>query len=175
MTDPTIVTNAPSSTTVDSKSNKPELPVKTLSKLYSAEYADKKKKIDTTSAEITQRNDKIRYLHDIISELNSLIDAKKDHVDLTGQDELLSKLKIAAEELDVKLPEIKLKLNQVEQNLIIGNLTRKTEDWDKQNKTDMQTVEKYTKHLDMLIMLLKSCEKADHQAKIGHARAIKGG
>lgn len=146
-----------------------------LTLALSQKYDLVKKDIDIEAAQISLRNDKITYVNDIISEITSLIDVKKDELDLSNQTDLLERIRVAKEELKVKLPENFLKLGQLEQNNFISNLKRAADMWHKENQSSMSKIEATHKTLEYVVLTINNCAKTTHQTGLSIARAARGG
>lgn len=151
------------------------LPVTTRAiRFHLDQYVIVKDEVNSLSAEIQQRTDQIDFLNGMISEFNSYIDTTKDRVDLSGRENFLEKMRIAEEELGVLLPKLTNTVNQAEQSLLLNNLNLAIQGLDRKNKSTLNRIEGRTKHLEYIFMILKSCEKADNQAKLAFIRGIKG-
>lgn len=137
-------------------------------------YDKIKSAIDEKAAEVSVKQDQIRFVNSIICELNSLVD-DKEGLDLTTQEGLLEKMERAVKDLGITLPLNKKQFSPLEFTRLIQNLNLAIDGWDKENKTNMQKIETQSKILDRMMMILKSIEKAESQAITAGARGIKGG
>lgn len=144
-----------------------------ITKFYVLRASDRKHKIDSLAAEIYQRQDKIRLINDIISEINCLTD-EKNSLDISQNGELLEKLKIA-KELGVKIKDDQVKFNAIERDRLIENLHITTDSWDKENRYQIQKIEIHVKELDRLMMLLKDIDRKEDQTKRPILAGIRGG
>jgi hypothetical protein len=139
---------------------------------YAKRAADAKEEIDKLAAETSQRQDKMRFLNDLIAEINSLTD-EKQCLDISKHLELQEKLRIA-QELGVKITGGKLKFDSIERSRLVENLHLQGDNWDKENKTQTQKMDIYIKELDRVMMLLKEVQKYENQSKRGALSGIKG-
>ncbi len=140
---------------------------------YAQRGADMKSKIDQLGAEISQRQDKMRLLNELIAAINNLTD-DKNGLDLSKNLDIVEKLRVL-KELGVTIPEGKLKFSSTERDRLVENLHLHGDSWDKENKTQTQKMEICIKELDRVMMLLKECQKCENQGKRGATAGIKGG
>lgn len=155
------------------KQNNPALTPQAFAK-WMESYDKIKSTIDEKAAEVSLKQDKIRFVNDIICELNSLVD-DKEGLNLTTEKTLLEKMEKAVTDLGIKLPLNKTQFSPLEFTRLIQNLNLAIDGWDKENKTEMQKIETQTKMLDRMMMILKSIEKSESQAITTGARGIRGG
>lgn len=141
-------------------------------KMYLNRGTEMKESIDQMGAEVTQRQDKMRLINDIISEINNLTD-EKNGLDLSQQPGLQEKLRVA-KELGVNLVEGKLKFNAIERDRLVENLHLAGDSWDKENRSLTQKMEIRIKELDRLMMLLKDVFKYENRPKQAIVAGIKG-
>jgi hypothetical protein len=144
-----------------------------MRKFYALRALETKNKIDQLGAEINQRQDKMRLINDIISEINSLTD-DNNCLDISQNAALLEKLQIA-QDLGVHLKEGKLKFNAIERDRLIENLHLSGDSWDKENRHQTQKMEIHVKELDRLMMLLKDADRKEDQAMRPALSGIRGG
>jgi hypothetical protein len=140
---------------------------------YATRAADTKTKIDQLGAEISQRQDKMRFINDLIADINTLTDSKKC-LDLSKHPEIQEKLRVA-KEMGININVDKVKFNSEERDGLIQNLHLKGKNWDDENKTQTQKMDIYIKELDRVMMLLKEFQKSESQSKRGALAGIKGG
>ena len=140
---------------------------------YAKRASDTKTKIDKLGSEISQRQDKMRLINDLIAEINNLTDAKQN-LDISKHPEIQEKLRVA-KELGVKLNLGKTKFDSMERDRLIENLHLQGDSWDKENKNQTQKMDILVKELDRIMMLLKEVQKNENQAKRGATAGIKGG
>jgi hypothetical protein len=142
-------------------------------KFYTDRATDMKINIDQLGAETSLRQDKMRLINDLITEINLLTD-EKHGVDFSQNVELQEKFRVA-QQLGVKINADKTKFSSVERDRLIENLHLTGDSWDKENKSQTQKMEIYIKELDRVMMLLKEVQKNENQAKRGATAGIKGG
>jgi len=141
-------------------------------KMY-AEFATTiKNKIDNFGAEISQRQDKMRLINEIIAEINQNT-SDKNEIDLTNNASLQEKLN-KAKELGVKTLDGKMKLKSSEKDRLMENLHLAADSWDKENKNQMQQMEICMKKLDQVMMMAKEIQKCENQPKRSMLAGIKG-
>lgn len=142
-------------------------------KFYANRAMETKNQIDQLAAEIHQRQDKMRFINNLISEINNLTDSNSE-LDFNQNPEVQEKLRIA-KELGVSINVDKLQYNAVERDRLIQNLHLKAEEWDKDNRTQTQKMEIFVKELDRIMMMLKEVQKGEDRPKRSASAGIKGG
>lgn len=141
-------------------------------RFYMGEAQKMKNKVDLLAAEINQKQDRMRLINDIISEINNLTD-EKNALDIGKNDELLEKLLIA-KELGVKIKDGQIKFNPIERDRLIENLHLAADSWDKENRFQTQKMEIHVKELDRIMLMLKDVERKEDQSKRSMIAGIKG-
>lgn len=144
-------------------------------RLYAYKATEVKGKIDDLGASVSQRQDRMRLLNDVISSINSLTN-ENNELDLTDNDELQNKLAVAVS-LGVNIPkydEKKIKFNTLERDRLIENLHLASDGWDKENKNQTQKMEILIKELDRYMMMLKEISKDEKQTKSMMTREMAG-
>ncbi|MDP1880518.1 MAG: hypothetical protein Q8K60_06235 [Parachlamydiaceae bacterium] len=130
--------------------------------LHAQKVAQEKEKIDLKSAEVIQRENKKTFISSIMSELNVLTD-ELNNLDISEKPELIEKIKVARDELEIPLPELKTKFNSLERDRILQILDLKKQEYDIKNKQDMQNVDAWIKltyqFLDMTMDLIKNTNR----------------
>lgn len=144
-----------------------------MRKFYASHAESLKTNIDTLGAEVHQRQDKMRLINEIISEINNLTD-EKNGLDISKSAELLEKLQIARE-LGVKIKEGQLTFNAIERDRLVENLHLASDNWDKENRHQTQKMEIVIKELDRLMMILKDVQRKEDQTTQQILRGIRGG
>ncbi len=138
--------------------------------LYLQRASETKDKIDILGAEINLRQDKVRFINDLICDINNLTN-DENGCDLTALQDKLS----IAKELGVNISTDKLTLNSLERDRMIQNLHLTGEGWDKENRSETQKMEVCVKELDRIMMLLKEIQKSEDKPKRSSLAGIKGG
>lgn len=146
--------------------------VNEVMRFYMGQATNVKDKIDQLAAEINQRQDRMRLINDLISEINNLTD-ETNALDISKNDELMQKLKIA-KELGVKIKDGQVKFNPIERDRLIENLHLAADSWDKENRFQTQKMEIYVKELDRILLILKDVDKKEDQAKRPMIAGIRG-
>lgn len=142
-------------------------------KLYALHATNTKKNIDELAAEVSKRQDQLRFLNELITEINSLTD-ENNGLDITDNPALQEKLAVA-KELGIKIPEKQMKFNPTQRDRLVENLHLTADNWDKDNKKQTQKMEIFIKDLDRVLMLLKEVQKAEKQPKQAMISGMKGG
>lgn len=132
-------------------------------KFYAHEAAELKGKIDGLAAEVTHRQDKMRYVNDILAEINNLTD-DKNCLNITDHPDLIEKLNILRNDYEVKIPE-NLKFTSNQRDRLVENLHLTADGWDKENKNQTQKMEIFTKVLDRYMMMLKEIQRDEKTTK----------
>jgi chromosome segregation ATPase len=138
---------------------------------YAQRASEMKTEIDKLGAEVSQRQDKLRMINDLIADINNATDATQC-LDLTQHPEILEKIRVA-EQLGVKIIVAKLHYSSMERDRLIGNLHLCGDNWDKLNKNITQKMEIRIKELDRIMMLLKDIQKNEKQAVQGALSGIR--
>ena len=114
-------------------------------KFYAERYREEKEKVDRLAAETHQRQDKLRLINDLICAINNLTD-NNNALDLSKNPALQEQLRVA-KELGANINADKLTFNPIERDRLIQNLQLKTDEWDKDNRTQTQKMEILVKDL----------------------------
>lgn len=154
---------------------------------------------DTLGKTIEGQRDNQRFINEIISELNSCTDEKDNSLDLLDLmdrpkfRELLEK----SEQLGITLPaalqkkvdklnqahqtgvQLKekdhLKLDSFQRERLLENLHLAFDNWEKDNKVNIQKMEIFLKQLDRLLLLAKEAQKAENNVSRATNAGMKGG
>lgn len=118
--------------------------------VYMARYALVKDQIDQLGAEVYQRQEKMRLIKNIISEINKSTD-DKNNLDLTNNPDLQEKLRLA-KELGVVIIEGE-KFDPIKRDRLLDNLQRAIEGWAMDNQDQTQKMELLTRELDRYIQM----------------------
>lgn len=143
-----------------------------LLKYWIATHEKMKKDLDLMSAEVVQRQEKMKFINEIIAELNCLID-DKNGIDLKTHSGLKEKLTIAAEKLGVKIDLKKDTYNPLEFSRLIQNLTLHADGLDKDNKMTLQKIDVQNRLSDRLMMMMNTIQKSENQAISRVVQGIK--
>lgn len=144
-----------------------------MMRFYALQAANMKSQIDLLSAEINQRQDKMRLINDIIAEINNLTD-EKNGLDISQNADLLEKLQVARQ-LGVKIKEEQVKFSAIERDRLIENLHLSGDSWNKENQHQTQKMEIHIKELDRIMMILKDVDRKEDQAKRPMLSGMRGG
>lgn len=132
-------------------------------KFYMQRISERKGSFDQLGAEVSQRQEKMKLINDIIAEINTLTD-EQHALDITNDVVLQEKLRVA-KELGVKIPEGQTKFTPMQRDRLIENLHIASDGWNNENKTQTQKMQIHMNELDRIIMLLTDAQKKDREAK----------
>lgn len=145
--------------------------------LYLVILAERTKKMLEDHAEISQRQEKVRFINNLMIELNDLrdpaTDSQKKILDISQTTAELQEKFRAAREMGVKIPESKLKFDAAECDHLMTNLKRTLDDWKDTNNEGMHKLGKYQQEIDQLMLMLKEAEKTENQSKRSAIQEIK--
>jgi hypothetical protein len=142
-----------------------------------------KDKIDNIAAEVSQKQDKIKFIHEIIQEINNSITDSND-LDISKNEKLLEKLRIAKEmgvniPLDAKSSDsnilAKKSYSSGERDRLLENLHLSADMIDKEIKQLTQKMQIYIQESDRYLMLANQVLKYENKAKEKSLRGIAGG
>ncbi|MFQ5729195.1 MAG: hypothetical protein ACE5GN_02400, partial [Waddliaceae bacterium] len=130
-------------------------------------------KTDKELKELKERQAKVAELHKVLKAINAATDAN-GKIDCSKNDELKKLLK-KAKELGADVKDDKFKYNKEERDRLVENVRMSIEDLNVQNDMQLQTVSRLTNERYESYQMARSILKPLHEAKISHARGIKGG
>jgi hypothetical protein len=142
--------------------------------LHLAHAKNLREKINTEMAQLQERQDKIRFVHEVMQEINNLMDSNGS-LNLKNSPELQEKLKYAST-LGIKLPpESKLVHNTAECKRILENLHFSVDDWEREDGMQMRKIQTYYSESEQSIMIAKDTFSRLKAAIDAGIRGIKGG
>lgn len=166
------VLESPINTEMDaSLQNKQQNNVIAIKEFYLQCMAETKEKVDRLGAEVTQRQDKMRLLNDVIVEINNLTN-EKNELNISKEIKLQEKIRVL-QELGVNIKGDKLQFNAIERDRLLENLHLTCNNWVNENKNQTQKIEILMKELDRVMLLLKEAEKNHHRDIRGMAARVK--
>ncbi len=124
-----------------------------IMKYYGQRTVETKSKIDQHAAEISQRQDKMRLLNELMAEINNLT-TDQNELDIRNHPDIQEKIDVLRK-LGIKIPENKWQFNAVELIRLNENLQLGADNWDKENKSQTQKLERVAQHLGQLMILMK--------------------
>lgn len=139
-------------------------------KLYTYQTGKIKQSVEQHAAEILQKQERIKLLHDIIQKFNRLSN-ESEVVDISSNRELLEKIALARE-IGVEIPE-KTSFSSREMNYLLENLHMKADDFDKENKVLTQKMHVLIQESDRFLMIANLFIKTDDRTKTAITRNIK--
>ena len=120
-----------------------------------------KEEVAQKGAEISQRQEKIKFIHSILQAINKLAD--ENGLDISNDAELQEKLKVA-KEIGVDFDDTALKFSAVERDFLKESLLSTEDELANENKMEMQQMQKLIQTADhwltMANLLLKNMEKS---------------
>lgn len=140
--------------------------------LHLAHHASIRDKIAKEAAELRQRQEKIRFIHEIMQEINSLMD-KDGNIDLSKHPQLKEKLK-AAQEMGITITD-KDSLNSHESRRLLDNLNYAAEDWSREDATQMRKMQSLYAESEQSIMIAKHTMASIDKPIRAMIAGIKGG
>jgi hypothetical protein len=130
--------------------------------IYTHQTAILKDKIDGMALEISQRQDRVKLIHEILQSINKLSD--ENGLDISKQPELTAKLKVA-KELGIDLDEGKKKFTTQERDFLKESLHMAAEDFNNENRVQTQKMQVLIQESDRWLMLANSMIKTDERVK----------
>lgn len=131
-----------------------------------------KAKLDKEAAELRERQEKIKYIHEILQDINNSMD-DKGGMDITQNQELQEKLK-EAKEMGIKLPEGKTTFNTHECKRVIDNLHYTIDDWEKDDSLQMRKLQNMYTESEQSILIAKNTMSSIDKPIRGMISGIKG-
>jgi hypothetical protein len=139
---------------------------------YAAESQNIKKKIDQLAAEVSQKQERIKFINELIQEINNSIDPTTKHCDLRNNPEFLEKLKVA-QEMGIKLPmdnkagagQFKAHFDPEERENLVQNLKTSASTWDSENKQHAQRMQIYLDESNRYLTLATQAMKYEEKPK----------
>lgn len=120
-----------------------------------------KDKVDNLGAEIAQRQDKIKLLHQILQAINKLSNEKG--LDISQQTELQEKLKVA-KELGVDISIDRMNYNAQERDFLKESLCMAADDFNNENKLQQQKMNVLSQEADRWLTLANTMLKVTERA-----------
>lgn len=115
-------------------------------------------------AEVQQRNEKIKYIHDIRGAVLNMMD-KDGNVDITNNKQLQEKLKVAKEQLGVEVNPDKLKYTAQETIILRDTLDHAAEDLTMENKTQNNKIGALQNQGHQFFLMAKEIMTTLHKTK----------
>lgn len=130
--------------------------------VYAYQAALIKTRVDKMAAEIAQRQERIKLLHEILQAINKLSD--EAGLDLSAHPEVLKKLKIA-KDLGIDVADDQLKYTTQERDFLKESLQMGAEDFNNDNKLQTQKMHMQIQEADRWLMLANTMVKTDERIK----------
>lgn len=131
-----------------------------------------KEKVNNEIASLRERQEKIKYIHEVMQDINNAMD-DKGNLDITNNPELQQKFK-DLQELGVKVPD-KLVFNVAESKRIQENLQYKADDLGNEDSTQMRKIQNYYTESEQSIMIAKQAMSSMDKPIRSMIGGVKGG
>ncbi len=130
--------------------------------VYTHQTAILKDKIDAMALDISQRQDKVKLVHEILQAINKLSDEKG--MDIGKQTELIAKLKVA-KELGIDIDPTQTKFTTQERDFLKESLHMAAEDFNNENKLQTQKMQVHIQESDRWLMVANTMVKTEDRIK----------
>ncbi len=118
---------------------------------------------------ISDRNARIKRLHQLIQAVNTATDSK-GNLDISNNKELQELIRLAKEELGVELPLGKNQFNALERDRLVDNIRMSVDDLNVENDLQLQKVSRLNNERQESYQLAKSILKTLHEVKVRQAQ-----
>lgn len=132
-----------------------------------------KDKVHEEMAELRQRQDKIKFIHEVMQEINNLTD-NEGMLNLKAHPELKEKLKQALE-MGIKLPVDKDSFDTHARKRLVDNLSYSAGDWEKEDSLQMRRIQTLYNETEQSLLIAKDVQSKLKSVIDGMAKAIRGG
>lgn len=116
-------------------------------------YRDLRKKLENHAVEVKDRQNKIKFVHGIMQEMNNYID-EKGALDLADHPDLQQKLQ-AAKDMGISIAADQVTFTSFQTTRLIENLNSTLEDWNTDNRTQLINIEHIFKESEQSVLLVK--------------------
>lgn len=130
--------------------------------IYTHQSAILKEKVDEIALDISQRQDRIKFLHEVLQAINKLSD--ENGLDIGKHSEMISRLKIA-KEFGIDLDPGQTKYTAQERDFLKESLHMAAEDYNNENKLQTQKMQMLIQESDRWLMLANTMVKTDERIK----------
>lgn len=132
-----------------------------------------KEKVNKEIASLRDRQEKIKYIHEVMQDINNTMD-DKGNLDITKNEELKQKFK-DLKDLGVKFPEGKEVFNVSECKRVQENLQNKVDDMSSEDSTQMRKIQNYYTESEQSIMIVKHTMSSMDKPLRSMIGGIRGG
>jgi hypothetical protein len=133
-----------------------------------------KDQLNIEAAQLRERQEKIKYLHETMQELHNCMDSK-GNLDISKQPGVIENLQ-HIREMGVKLPEsTKVEFSSHEAKRLLDNLNFAIEDWEKEDSTQMRKIHSLYTESEQSILIVKNTMASMDKPIRGMIAGIKGG
>lgn len=122
--------------------------------------------------ELRQRQNQVKYLHQLLKAINASTDAK-GNLDLKGKEDLKKSL-AEAKEMGIDVDLNKVSYTKEERDRLVENIRMSCEDLNTQNEMQLQTISRLTNERYEVYQMARAILKPLHEDKINKARAVGG-
>lgn len=152
-------------------------------KFYAFQAQQIRVKVEDLAIELRGRQERIRFLHNLIQEINALsqVEGKEMQLDFGLNQEAQEKLRMAAE-MGVKIPILskshepvvyKTSYSLFEKEKLLENIHLSADELDKDNKLTMQRITLLVQETDRYVMLASQVMKYEQKAKQGAVQGMR--
>jgi len=132
-----------------------------------------KKQTHKELTEVKERQKIVTALNKLLKGINTATNDKGE-LDISGLNDLQEQLK-NAQEYGIEVEEGKLKFTRDERSRLVDNIQMTVEDLHFETDMQMQTVTRLTNERYETYQMARSILRPLHEAKVSHAKAIRGG
>lgn len=152
-------------------------------KFYAFQAQQIRTKVENLAVELRQRQEQVRFLHNLIQEINALsqVEGKEMQLDFGSNPEAQEKLRMATE-MGVKIsvtskpgePIVyKTSYSLFEKEKLLENIHLAADELDKDNKLAMQRITLLVQETDRYVMLASQVMKYEQKAKQGAVQGMR--
>lgn len=131
-----------------------------------------KEKLDVEAAQMRNRQEKIKYIHGILQDINNTMD-KDGGIDVDGHPDLKEAL-AEAKKMGIKLPDHKEKYSSSECKRIMDNLHYTIDDWEKEDSLQMRKLQNMYTESEQSILIAKNTMSSIDRPVRSMISGIKG-
>jgi hypothetical protein len=128
--------------------------------------------LDQHAVELKERQNKIRFVHGIMQEINNLMD-EKGGLDISKNPDMQNRLKIA-KEMGINILAEKTKFSPHECNRLLDNLNFSVADWEMENNTHLKKIQNLYTESEQSILIVKNTMSSIDRPLRAMISGIKG-
>lgn len=130
-----------------------------MKRFYMHEASKIKDEIDHNSAEMSLRLDKMRFVNDLVADINQITN-EENGVEIVG--DLIEKFEMARK-LGVKISS-NVKFNANQRNRLISNMQLSVDGWENENRKQQQKIDIFMRAFERMLLMFKDVERKENQA-----------